>query len=149
MLDQLPSIFPTLTSLRISHNPLFDSLALEEAHMLAVARMPERVTMLNYSAITPQERANAEMYYLSRIARELAAVEEDEEETVLKVHARWEELCELHGKPVVNRGKPEKRTLANKLIGTFSLSRAFFSIPFAQANQNSQRLNLRLPEGRR
>ena len=94
LLDLLPPLFPCLTSLRISHNPLFNSTPLEEAHMLAVARTPARVTALNYSKITEAERANAELYYLNRIAREIAKVEEGMEDTVLRDHKRWEELCE-------------------------------------------------------
>lgn len=34
------------------------------------------------------------MYYLGRIAKELAAVGESEEEEVLKSHGRWGVLCE-------------------------------------------------------
>lgn len=67
--------------------------------MLAVARMPARVTTLNYSAITPAERANAEMYYLSRVAKELAGVSKDVESSVLKNHARWEKLCDCISTP--------------------------------------------------
>jgi len=94
LLDLLPPLFPCLTSLRISHNPLFNSTPLEEAHMLAVARTPTGVTALNYSKITEAERANAELYYLSRIAKEVAKVEEGMEDTVLRDHKRWEELCQ-------------------------------------------------------
>ncbi|PWW75693.1 L domain-like protein [Tuber magnatum] len=116
LLDLLPPLFPSLTSLRISHNPLFNSTPLEEAHMLVVARTPGRVTMLNYSKITGAERANAELYYLNRIAKEIAKVEEGMEDTVLRDHKRWEELCELHGKPTIDRSIEEKRTLATRLI---------------------------------
>ncbi|CUS13922.1 unnamed protein product [Tuber aestivum] len=116
LLDLLPPLFPCLTSLRISHNPLFSSTPLEEAHMLAVARTPGRVTMLNYSKITEAERANAELYYLNRIAKEMAKVEEGMEDTVLRDHKRWEELCKLHGKPIIYRSMEEKKTLASRLI---------------------------------
>ncbi|KAG0134111.1 hypothetical protein HOY82DRAFT_554788 [Tuber indicum] len=122
LLDLLPPLFPCLTSLRISHNPLFSSTPLEEAHMLAVARTPARVITLNYSKITEAERANAELYYLNQIAKEMAKVEEGMEDTVLRDHKRWEELCELHGKPIIDRNTEEKKTLATKLIDLEFLS---------------------------
>lgn len=50
--------------------------------------------MLNFSTITYMERQNAEMYYLSRIAQELASAPEEEEKAILERHARWKELCE-------------------------------------------------------
>jgi hypothetical protein len=62
--------------------------------MLTLARLPEHVSMLNHTRVLPAERQNAEMYYLGRIAKELAAVGETEEEEVLRRHGRWGVLCE-------------------------------------------------------
>ena len=83
----------------------------EEAYMLTLARLPALRT-LNFSAVTPADRADADMFYLSRIARELAAVPEGDaegERVVLARHGRWKELCEVYGEPVVVRrgGKGE------------------------------------------
>jgi hypothetical protein len=44
--------------------------------------------------ITPQERTNAEMYYLSRIGKALSAVPETDELKVLLQHRRYAELCD-------------------------------------------------------
>ncbi|KAK3300088.1 uncharacterized protein B0H64DRAFT_6902 [Chaetomium fimeti] len=150
-IDALPATIPGLTSLRLTHNPLYTDPDLddtttttttttttptptsiptppkpifplteritprptassarksEEAYMLTLARLPALRT-LNFSAVTPADRADADMFYLSRIARQLAAVPEGgdtkEEGVVLARHRRWAELCELYGEPVVVR----------------------------------------------
>ena len=61
--------------------------------MLTLARM-RRLETLNFSQITPQERRNAEMYYLSRIAKAAAEIPEKDEAKMLSRHPRWEELCQ-------------------------------------------------------
>ncbi|KAL2016954.1 hypothetical protein VTK56DRAFT_2830 [Thermocarpiscus australiensis] len=118
--DALSHSFPGLTSLRFTHNPIYDNPELDnqdsyapaqrtkgisktdEAYMLVVARMPSLKT-LNFSNITAADRADAEMFYLSRIARQVAAVPEAAEGEVLARHRRWAELCELYGEPPVLR----------------------------------------------
>ncbi|EAA29675.2 RNI-like protein [Neurospora crassa] len=118
--DALLDVFPGLTSLRFSHNPIYENPGLEdgavletdsskkgtaasdEAFMLMVARLPS-IRTLNFSNITAADRTNAEMYYLSRIARQLSTTAEAEEAQVLARHRRWAELCDLYGEPVVSR----------------------------------------------
>lgn len=118
--DALLDSFPGLTSIRFSHNPIYENPGLEdgavaetdgtkkgtaasdEAFMLMAARLPS-VRTLNFSNITTADRTNAEMYYLSRIARQLSTTPEAEEAQVLARHRRWAELCELYGEPVVSR----------------------------------------------
>ncbi|KAJ4417757.1 hypothetical protein N0V85_001728 [Neurospora sp. IMI 360204] len=118
--DALLDSFPGLTSLRFSHNPIYENPGLEdgaisetdgskkgtaasdEAFMLMAARLPS-VRTLNFSNITTADRTNAEMYYLSRIARQLSTTPEADEAQVLARHRRWAELCELYGEPVVSR----------------------------------------------
>ena len=101
-LDELPAATPALSALRITHNPLYDGVRADDAHMLTVARLPARVTTLNHSIITAKERENAELWYMSGIARQLAAALTPEERfRVLGDHRRWSELCALHGEPVV------------------------------------------------
>lgn len=120
--DALLDSFPGLTSIRFSHNPIYENPGLEEgaavpetdgtkskgtaasdeAFMLMAARLPS-VRTLNFSNITTADRTNAEMYYLSRIARQLSTAPEAEEAQVLARHRRWAELCELYGEPVVSR----------------------------------------------
>ncbi|KAH0542747.1 hypothetical protein FGG08_002886 [Glutinoglossum americanum] len=114
-IDSLHDVFPALAGLRVSHNPLYEDAAVgsdgktdpvamgvEEGYMLTLARL-KGLKSLNFSNITPQERTNAEMYYLSRIGRALAAVLEADEPRVLLQHRRYSELCELYGPPVVTR----------------------------------------------
>lgn len=109
--DQLPKHLPGLSGLRLSHNPVYDvadpegkaaASSSEESHMLTVARLGNLKT-LNLSAVTAADRTNAEMFYLSRIGKQLATVPEAEEHTVLKLHPRYTELCALYGAPVVIR----------------------------------------------
>lgn len=125
-IDVLPDSFPGLTSLRLAHNPVYDhpgfddtaaaaaspaaaaakATVTEEAYMLTIGRLAA-LTSLNFSAVTPTDRNNAEMFYLSRIGRQLAAVPEtpEAEAKVLAQHRRYQELCALYGEPVVNRRK--------------------------------------------
>ncbi|KAK4215275.1 hypothetical protein QBC37DRAFT_472191 [Rhypophila decipiens] len=119
--DSLPDSFPGLVSLRFAHNPIYDNPELDnqgastkqatdnkgvantdEAYMFMVARLPNLKT-LNFSTITAADRTNAEMYYLSRIARQLSAVPETLEGEVLARHRRWGELCEIYGEPAIIR----------------------------------------------
>ncbi|KAK3341231.1 hypothetical protein B0T25DRAFT_573635 [Lasiosphaeria hispida] len=134
--DSLAGSFPGLTSLRFAHNPIYDNPDLDnhgqaaapssgnktatntdESYMLMLARLPTLKT-LNFSAITPADRANAEMFYLSRIARQLAAVPEAEEAGVLARHRRWAELCSIYGEPsVVRQRELDPNFLEARLIG--------------------------------
>ncbi|KAF2199052.1 RNI-like protein [Delitschia confertaspora ATCC 74209] len=109
-INSLPHVFPGLTSIRVSHNPLYQSLqapdgkvlTAEDGYMLTVARLGQ-VKTLNYSPITAKERLNAESYYLSLIARELSFSSEDLSVQILASHPRYKELCEEYGEPVVKR----------------------------------------------
>lgn len=109
-IDRLNHVFPGMTSLRISHNPIMETIrkaddhatAVDESFMLVVARLPKLVS-LNFSAISEADRTNAEMFYLSRIVKEMAAGPEDMEVVVTKAHRRYNELCEMYGTPTVVR----------------------------------------------
>lgn len=121
-LNHLPILFPGLTTLRISANPLYDQpplppaiaaatssmsaskpMTLDESFMLTLSRFPASLTTLNFSTISPQDRSNAEMYYLSLIGKELSATSEVEERAILATHPRYQELCELYGEPTITR----------------------------------------------
>ncbi|KAI9792607.1 MAG: hypothetical protein M1833_001060 [Piccolia ochrophora] len=110
-IDELHDVFPGLNSLRVSHNPLYDTethdhvIGIEEGFMLTAARL-ENLQTLNFSTITPPERSNAELYYLSRIAKALAAVPETEEASITSQHPRYASLCELYGAPTIPRAVP-------------------------------------------
>ncbi|RVX71755.1 hypothetical protein B0A52_03939 [Exophiala mesophila] len=93
-LDSLPSIFPKLTSLRITRNPLYDfegsvtstetssginpqhgplsagAQADSRSYYLTLARIPS-LHSLNYTTITPRDREEGEIYYLSVVDKEI------------------------------------------------------------------------------
>lgn len=124
--DALPDSFPGLNSLRLAHNPVYEdpgfdkssastsaagaagskATVTEEAYMITVARLA-CLQALNFSAVTPTDRTNAEMFYLSRIGRQLASVPDspEAEAAVTAQHRRYAELCELYDEPVVVRRK--------------------------------------------
>lgn len=134
-IDSLPLSFPGLTSLRFAHNPIYDNPDLdspippttsstpaaaakgtEESYMLLTARLPG-LRVLNFSTITPQDRTNADMFYLSRIARQLASVPVEKEPEILIRHPRYDDLCAHYGAPVVNRTQEiDSRFLEGRLV---------------------------------
>lgn len=77
-------------------------MTVDEAFMLTLARLP-RLNMMNYSKITPQDRVNGELYYLSLIRKELQAAPLKEEQAILTKHPRYKELCEIYGAPELRR----------------------------------------------
>ena len=93
--SDLPAFFPSLKSLRCSVTTENDSLRL-------IAQI-RNLTTLNYTTITPAARRDAELFYLSEIAKQLASAPPAQESTILLQHARWAELCSLHGEPTVKR----------------------------------------------
>ncbi|KAJ4271786.1 hypothetical protein NW762_000492 [Fusarium torreyae] len=121
--DQLPKHFPGLIGLRIGHNPFYDAAdadakasSSEESHMFTVARLAS-LKSLNFSQVTPADRTNAEMFYLSRITKQLAAVPEDAEGEVLALHPRYADLCKIYGEPnVVRRLEVNPSFLEARLI---------------------------------
>lgn len=110
--DSLPDVFPGLTALRMSHNPVYEVAAkpgdvmtsADEGYMLTLGRLAN-LKSLNFSTITPAERTNAEIFYLSRIAKEMAAVPESEEGNVTRKHRRFSELCKIYEAPIVRRAE--------------------------------------------
>jgi hypothetical protein len=72
--------------------------------MITIGRLGQ-IKVLNFVTINENDRANAEMFYLSRIAKQLATVPEDSGGEVLKEHPRYQELCELYGDPDIIRRK--------------------------------------------
>jgi len=130
----LSLVFPGLQSLRISGNPLYNQpvastsitdmpekpMTVDEAYMLTLARLSS-IQILNYGNITPQDRNNGELYYLSLIGKELSAFPEDAEKGILAKHPRYGELCERHGEPIVRRAEKlgravNPRSVAARLV---------------------------------
>jgi len=128
-IDRLDQVFPGMTTLRVSHNPLYENLKCaadgkkllaEDGYMLTMARLG-RLTQLNFSKvhlhecfprrvpadknlqITPKERLNAEAWYLSQIGFELSLASPTSAPTIISSHARYAELCEQYGEPTVKR----------------------------------------------
>ncbi|KEF56081.1 uncharacterized protein A1O9_07662 [Exophiala aquamarina CBS 119918] len=97
--NYLPTVFPNLTSLRISRNPLYQTSAQQEpqdrpseaskqpergsqtagaqsdsiSYYLTLARIPKLVS-LNYTTITSRDREEGEIYYLSVAEKEISLV---------------------------------------------------------------------------
>jgi hypothetical protein len=120
--NHLATLFPGLTTLRLSRNPLYEQpplpaaiaaatsstsaskpMTVDEAFMLTLSRFPTTLRTLNFSNISLQDRSNAEMYYLSLIGKTLSATSEEEEPSILAEHPRYAELCELYGEPNITR----------------------------------------------
>lgn len=117
---------PALQSLRVSDNPLFsvlrsaegNLLSAEDGYMLTIARLPA-VKTLNYSTIREKDRLNAEKYYLSQIATELARADDAGADAIVKLHPRWKALCQQYGEPVIDRRPSDNidpNSLAARLI---------------------------------
>ncbi|KAF2706826.1 L domain-like protein [Pleomassaria siparia CBS 279.74] len=124
-IDNLALVFPGLTALRISHNPLYQSLqaadgralTAEDGYMLTLARLGN-LTSLNYSPVLPKERLNAESYYLSLIGRELTFAPPHLEAQIIASHPRYAYLCSEYGEPAINRSVNDvnPNSLAARLI---------------------------------
>jgi hypothetical protein len=124
-IEALAHVFPGLTSLRVSQNPLYQSLqapdgralTADDGYMLTLARLGHLKT-LNHSPINDKERLNAESYYLSMVAKEVQFAPENLREQILKSHPRYEWLCEEYGEPDIQRSvnAVNPNSLAARLI---------------------------------
>lgn len=124
-IEQLAHVFPGLKSLRVSHNPLYESLqapdgralTADDGYMLTLARLGH-LTTLNHSPINAKERLNAETYYLSIIAKEVQFAPERLREQILESHPRYKWLCEEYGEPDVQHSTNavNPNSLAARLI---------------------------------
>lgn len=81
-IDSLPQVLPSLSSLRITKNPLFENIeqatvddprASDKSFYLTLARVPT-LTTLNYAKINARDRQEGEIYYLSVADKELNAL---------------------------------------------------------------------------
>ncbi|KAL5092496.1 hypothetical protein Trisim1_001049 [Trichoderma cf. simile WF8] len=123
--DKLPAVFPGMVGLRITHNPIYYSMdadsnaqSSDESFMFTVARIAQLKT-LNFTHITTTDRTNAEMFYLSRIAKQLATVPEAAEDSIKVLHPRYNELCEAYGEPdVIRREEINPNFLEARLVTT-------------------------------
>lgn len=143
-IETLAHVFPGLTSLRVSHNPLYESLqapdgrklTANDGYMLTLARLGNLNT-LNHSPINPKERLNAESYYLSMIAKEVQFAPENMTAQILKSHPRYEWLCEEYGEPDIQHS-------ANS-INPNSLAARLLRIRFYLAADKSKAYEAEIP----
>ncbi|KZM22790.1 uncharacterized protein EKO05_0001443 [Ascochyta rabiei] len=143
-IEQLEHTFPGLTSLRVSHNPLYEalqapdgrSLTADDGYMLTVARLGNLKT-LNHSPISDKERLNAESYYLSLIVKEVQFAPEKLREEILSSHPRYKLLCEEYGEPDIKRSK--------NAVNPNSLAARLLRINFYLANDRSKACEAEIP----
>ncbi|EFE40593.1 tubulin-specific chaperone, putative [Trichophyton verrucosum HKI 0517] len=135
-LDALQKIFPGMTHLRISDNPLYAlppaptkvtglpeaRMTVDEAFMLTLSRL-SNLKILNYGKITPLDRLNGELYYLSLIRKEVLAHPPSMEQAIITSHPRYKELCKIYEVPEIQRTEKDEesrdidpRSLAAQLI---------------------------------
>jgi tubulin-specific chaperone E len=116
--DQLALLFPSLTSLRISNNPLYENFSAsvpgqpntrsDIPYSFTVARIPS-LNVLNYTTITSRDREEGEIYYISTAGKEIAAlleatVDQDRSATInlaQSKHPRYEALCRQYDRDSV------------------------------------------------
>lgn len=121
ILNRLPKLFPNLHTLQISNNPLYTatSSTVSQSEMknfsdanyyLTLARLPD-LQVLNYTTITPRDREEGELYYLSTINTEVDSVvstalnsqpQLDRSTLAAELrttHPRYDTLCRKYDRP--------------------------------------------------
>ncbi|KAF9100654.1 hypothetical protein BGX29_006393 [Mortierella sp. GBA35] len=101
-IDQL-GLYKSLKSVWIENNPTMAKAAVDQtaakvetdSRTVTIARMAH-ITRLNGTEILKKNRIDAELYYLKTVA--LATVG-SEPSVIQAAHPRFEELCEIHGRP--------------------------------------------------
>lgn len=119
-LENLDSWCSGLQSLSITAErcPFLASLDPRDIRPLIVARLPHLDT-LNHAAISQTERRDAELYYLSRMSKETAALSSTQRD---QLHPRLQVLEEKYGKQEGQKGdqdakeNSQKSTLRSKLL---------------------------------
>lgn len=146
-INALPTVFPSLQSLRVSGNPLYEQpvassaitnmperpMTVDEAYMLTLARL-RSVKVLNYGSVTPQDRSNGELYYLSLIGKELSIFPEDSADRILSAHPRYQELCERYGEPIIRRADKTGTDTVNPRSVAARVVRMVFHLPSSSSS---------------
>jgi len=126
-IDALRAWFPQLETLKININPIVQDTS---SRALIIARLSSLVA-LNASIvsfiflpnsrcgwislqISPAERRDSELFYLSSIGKSNVSTEESRE----REYPRYRELCKKYGKPEERR-QVQPDTLSNRLIATY------------------------------
>ncbi|KAL8746911.1 MAG: hypothetical protein Q9190_001142 [Brigantiaea leucoxantha] len=112
-LNTLPTLFPNLQSLLISHTPL-STTTIENPTLQTIARIPT-LTSLDHTSITPSDRQNAELYYLNLIARSLlTSPRSTTTNEINSQHPLFQHLCAKHGKPDILLQHPKPAAAQEK-----------------------------------
>jgi hypothetical protein len=122
-IDSLAKWFPKLSSLRFisSQDPPPHAVANADvaadprripadptkARPFLIAKLP-LLTQLNSTPVSPNERRDAELFYVGFVGR-LAI-------SAAAGWARYEELCELHGRPVRSGARTKDTSLKSRMI---------------------------------
>ncbi len=189
-IDALLLLFPSLTSLRVSNNPFFSRTTsdapvdshtevshttstpqrlpgpgisrADAAYSLTLARVP-KLSILNHSTITPRDREEGEIYYISLAERDLSTAitklpsgTKDQDSTIndlKKKFPRYEELCRIYDRDSVFDTLLQRQEILTKQLNDSSalpshapgtlgarLIKARFYIPAAGAWQEFTRL---------
>ncbi|KAI0273469.1 hypothetical protein BC834DRAFT_990854 [Gloeopeniophorella convolvens] len=115
-IDALNAWCPQLEFLSLNGIPLLTQYSDTETgrvwQQLAIARLP-KLRILDGASISQRQRIDAELFYLSSIAR----VAYPSEAARSAAHPRWAALCEAHGAPITKLGTTTKEDkLKNRLI---------------------------------
>jgi hypothetical protein len=124
----LSLLFPKLASLRISNNPLYSVASIsgtatarsDVPYSFTLARIPS-LKVLNYTTITPRDREEGEIYYMSAAGKEIMDLLETSSNTnggkdlatVIQLakarHPRYEALCSKYDRSsVFEQYSPER-----------------------------------------
>lgn len=108
--DALALWFPNLSNLRLLDVPLFNDPEISKyARLLVIGRL-KSLRRFNSSAISEEERKDAEFFYLTWIVRNVERNKRESE------HPRWKELVELHGEPEEEAPRVDTTRLQSRLI---------------------------------
>ncbi|KAH7923561.1 hypothetical protein BV22DRAFT_1092713 [Leucogyrophana mollusca] len=108
--DMLAQWFPRLEALSITDNPITEvSDEARYARQFVIAKIPT-LTTLDSAAISPKERSDCELFYLSYISKNVPGGDERK----LQEHPRWAALCDKHGKPADTTPRNEREDKLSK-----------------------------------
>ena len=128
LISHLPTIFPSLTSLQISRNPLYTSVnssgPSDAAYYLTLARIPT-LTTLNHTSITPRDREEGEIYYLSIAEKDITNILSTSGLAAATKHttthySRYTELCLKYDRPSILASPPQLTSSPNYPPGSLA-----------------------------
>ncbi|KAH7107600.1 RNI-like protein, partial [Auriculariales sp. MPI-PUGE-AT-0066] len=109
--NALAAWLPALSTLSCATNPVFQDLSSTSAAQLIIPRFP-LLQKLDGTRISPAQRQDAELFYLSLVSREEFLSEQDRE----RAHPQWRALCEKHGAPAIVGPAEQGSKLGDKMI---------------------------------